>query len=229
MRVWDLLLRNRSMPSRGAGTGHTNSERPRRLTYEQVLARWDRSRSYGDPRSLRQFSEDMVSRLKAGDESDDCSEGLRDGPLIRLYARSEQIFGGATGLVIIAALIAILFAVLFMPRRFLFLRSMPVSAVSRNEGGGTPSVTDSPPRSKARRSILSIILTALGLAITMAVFKECQHEQLAQRANTMFTVWMPTGPDGRLIPYWDVESGVASVPRRASTCAPLSRGRTWSR
>jgi hypothetical protein len=147
----------------------------------------------------------MVSRLKAGEESDDCSEGLRDGPWIRLYARGEQIFSGATGLVIIAALIAILFAVLFVPRRFLFLRSMPVSAVSGNESGGTPSVTDSPPRSKARRSILSIILTALGLAITMAVFKECQHEQLAQRANTMFTVWMPTGPDGRLIPYWDVE------------------------
>ncbi len=43
----------------------------------------------------------------------------------------------------------------------------------------------------------------------MVIFKECQHEQLAQqqaeRANTTITVWMPTGPDGRLLPYGDVE------------------------
>jgi hypothetical protein len=37
----------------------------------------------------------------------------------------------------------------------------------------------------------------------VAVFKECQHEQLAQRASTVVTVWMP-GPLG-LRPYVDVE------------------------
>lgn len=82
---------------------------PRRLTYEQVLARWDRSRAYGDPRDLRQFSGDMVSRLKTGDETDDFSEGLRDGPWIRFYARSEQIFGGATNGVLIISTLAIVF------------------------------------------------------------------------------------------------------------------------
>jgi hypothetical protein len=113
---------------------------PRRLTYEQVLERWDRSRAYGDPRSLRQFSDDMVTRLKTGDESDDFSEGLRDGPWIRFYARSEQIFEGATGLVMIGVLIAILFAILFLPGRFLLLpfRRRRVLAISGKESGGDP-------------------------------------------------------------------------------------------
>jgi len=30
-------------------------------------------------------------------------------------------------------------------------------------------------------------------------------QQQAERANTTITVWMPTGPDGRLLPYGDVE------------------------
>jgi len=192
---------------------------PRRLTYEQVLARWDRSRTYGDPRSLRQFSEDMVTRLKTGDETDDCSEGLRDGPWIRFYARSEQIFGDATGLVMIGALIAILFAILLAPSRFLFPPFRRVLAMTSKERGGHPiheaspvnaAMTDSaPPPPKPKKKILPIILSAVGLAIMMAIFKECQHQQLAQqqaqRANTTVTVWMPTGPDGRLLPYEDVE------------------------
>jgi hypothetical protein len=62
---------------------------------------------------------------------------------------------------------------------------------------------------KPKRKILPIILSAVGFAIMMAIFKECQREELAQqqaqRANTMITVWMP-GPDGqRPFPYWDVE------------------------
>jgi hypothetical protein len=193
------------------------SRRP--LTYEQALERWDRSRTYGDPRDLRTFSQDMVTRRQAGDETDDFSQGLRDGPWIRFYARSKQIFSGATGLVTIGALTAILFAVLFTPRRFLFRPFRRVLAMSGKERGGHPineaspvnaAITDStPPPLKPKKKILPIMLSAVGLAIMMAVLKECQHEQLAQqqaqRANTMITVWMPTGPDGRLIPYRDVE------------------------
>ncbi len=70
----------------------------------------------------------------------------------------------------------------------------------------------SPPSSqqpKPKRKILAAVLSAVGLAITMAVYNECQREQLAQqgveRANTAVTVWMP-GPGGYgLIPYSDVE------------------------
>jgi hypothetical protein len=196
-----------------------SQSQPRRLTYEEVLQRWDRSRAYGDPRDLRTFSQDMVTRLQTGDETDDFSQGLRDGPWIRFYARSEQIFSGATGLVTIGALIAILFAVLFLPSRFLFPPFRRVLAMSGNELGGHPihegspvnaAMTDSTPLPpKPKKKILPIILFAVGLAIMMAVFKECQHEQLthqqAQRANTVVTVWMPAGPDGRLIPYSDVE------------------------
>ncbi len=65
-------------------SGSQSQTRP--LTYEQVLERWDRSRSYGDPRDLRTFSQDMVTRRQTGDETDDFSQGLRDGPWIRFYA-----------------------------------------------------------------------------------------------------------------------------------------------
>jgi hypothetical protein len=191
----------------------------RQLTYEQVLERWDRSRAYGDPRDLRTFSQDMVTRRQTGDETEDFSQGLRDGPWIRFYARSKQIFSGATGLVMIGALIAILFAVLFTPSRFLFPPFRRVLTMNGKERGGhaiheassmNAAMTDStPPPPKPKKKILPIILSAVSLAIMMAVFKECQHEQLAhqqaQRANTMVIVWMPAGPDGRLIPYSDVE------------------------
>ncbi len=198
-------------------SGSQSQTRP--LTYEQVLERWDRSRSYGDPRDLRTFSQDMVTRRQTGDETDDFSQGLRDGPWIRFYARSDQIFSGATGLVIIGALVAILLAVLFTPHPFLFPRFSRVLAINGNERGGHPihevlpasaSITDSTPHPpKPKKKILPIIASAVGLAIMMVIFKECQHEQLAQqqaeRANTTITVWMPTGPDGRLLPYGDVE------------------------
>src|SRR5437773_11124057 len=90
--------------------GSERQTQPRRLSYEQVLERWDRSRAYGSPRSLRQFSDDMVTRFKSGDEADDFSEGLRDGPWIRFYARGEQIFRGSTGIVIIGALMPLYIA-----------------------------------------------------------------------------------------------------------------------
>ena len=135
-------------------SGSQSQTRP--LTYEQVLERWDRSRSYGDPRDLRTFSQDMVTRRQTGDETDDFSQGLRDGPWIRFYARSDQIFSGATGLVIIGALVAILLAVLFTPHPFLFPRFSRVLAINGNERGGHPihevlpasaSITDSTPTS----------------------------------------------------------------------------------
>ena len=42
-----------------------------RLTYEEVLQKWDSSRAYGDPRDLHDFSQAMVFRMQAGLESDD--------------------------------------------------------------------------------------------------------------------------------------------------------------
>jgi hypothetical protein len=62
---------------------------------------------------------------------------------------------------------------------------------------------------KPKKKILPIVLSTVSFVIAMSIFKECQREQLArqqaERANTIVTVWMPTGPDGRLFPYWDVE------------------------
>src|SRR5439155_10789565 len=112
----------------------------RPLTYEQVLERWDRSRAYGDPRDLKQFSADLNEFTK----TNDFSEGLRDSPWLRFYARSEHIFGGGTGLVIIGALIAILFAILFTPSRFLFPPFRRVLAMSGKERGGHPIREASP-------------------------------------------------------------------------------------
>src|SRR6266700_7957763 len=66
----------------------------RPLTYEQVLERWDRSRSYGDPRDLRTFSQDMVTRRQTGDETDDLSQGLRDGPWIRCFTCAARRLSG---------------------------------------------------------------------------------------------------------------------------------------
>ncbi len=152
---------------------------PRRLSYEQVLERWDKSRAYGDPRSLRQFSDDMVTRLKTGDEADDFSEGLRDGPWIRFYARSEQIFGDATGLVMIGALIAILFAIVFSPSRLWRAPFRRVLAVSGEERGGHFIPEASPVNDRSRPYgvggwllLLCIQLTIIGPLLSFAKLSE---------------------------------------------------------
>jgi hypothetical protein len=127
-----------------------SQSQPRRLTYEEVLQRWDRSRAYGDPRDLKTFSQDMVTLRQTDDKRDDFSEGLRDGPWIRFYARSEQIFSGATGLVMIGALIAILFVVLFLPSRFVLPSFRRVLAMSGKERGGHPISEASPVKDDSR-------------------------------------------------------------------------------
>src|SRR6266404_611147 len=152
-------------------SGGQSQTRP--LTYEQVLERWDRSRAYGDPRDLRTFSQDMVTRRQTGDETDDYSQGLRDDPWIRFYARSEQIFSGASGLVMIGALITILIAILFLPSRFLFPWGHPVHKASPVNAAMTDST---PPPPKPKKKILSRILSVVSLARIMTVFKVCQQE-----------------------------------------------------
>jgi hypothetical protein len=163
---------------------------PRRLTYEQVLARWDRSCAYGDPRTLRQFSADMVNRLKTGDESEDFSEGLRDGPWIRFYARCEQIFSGVTGLVMIGALLAILFAAVFSPRRFWRRLFRPVSAISNEEGRGDHPIPEASRANGDSRLygvggwllLLCILLTIIGPLLAFG--------QLSEIATTEFQwIW----------------------------------------
>jgi hypothetical protein len=106
-----------------------NQSQPRRLTYEEVLKRWDRSRAYGDPRDLKTFSQDMVTLRQTGDQKDDFSEGLRDGPFIRFYARSEQIFGDATVPLMIGAVIGII----LLAYRFLL---SPIQRASAAKGEG---------------------------------------------------------------------------------------------
>ena len=144
---------------------------PRPLTYEQVLAQWDRSRAFGDPRDLKQFSADLNEFTK----TDDYSEGLRDGPWIRFYARSKQIFGDATGLVMIGALIAILFTILFSPSRFWRAPFRRVLAVSGEERGGHPIPEASPANDGSRLYgvggwllVLCIQLTIIGPLLSFA-------------------------------------------------------------
>jgi hypothetical protein len=111
---------------------------PQHLTYEEVLARWDRSRTYGDPRDLKTFAADM----NQVHPETDFSAAFRDGPWIRLYARGEQIFSGATGLVTIGVLIAILFAILFLPSRF--LNALTRKAVTPAKSLDTPPSISQP-------------------------------------------------------------------------------------
>jgi hypothetical protein len=108
---------------------------PRRLSYEEVLARWDRSRAYGDQRSLRQFSADLVTRFRAGDEKNDCSEGLKDGPWIRFYTRSHQIFGGMTEGVFVVACILLLGAGCLIVS---FSRNVPARTAGNADVCGVP-------------------------------------------------------------------------------------------
>ena len=77
------------------------------LTYEQVLQRWETSRSDGDSRDLRTFARDM-NRVWGATQS--FTAAYRDNPWLRFYAHCEQIFGDTTDFVLFVAVLGILYA-----------------------------------------------------------------------------------------------------------------------
>ena len=113
---WPLLLAKQCADylSKNSAPVSAVPKQRHQLTYEEVLNQWDRSRAFGDPRSLPDFSRDMVTRMQMGQEANDFSEGLTDNPWKRFYARCEQTFGDVTSIFFTAIVLLLTFGILIL-------------------------------------------------------------------------------------------------------------------
>jgi hypothetical protein len=117
------------------GQDSGNHSNAHRLSYEEVLARWDHARAFGEARTLPEYCRYMNDLF----DTDVYSAGLNDGPWIRFYARGEETFGDATGYVFFGAAVFILFCA------WRYLRE-PLQRAFAPAG---PGQTDIPPPSTA--------------------------------------------------------------------------------
>jgi len=119
----------------------------------------------------------MVTRLKTGDEADDFSEGLRDGPWIRFYTRSEQIFGNATDVVMIGAILAIVFGLyrlLLVP----FQRVLATTGHNRVPEISLTNDNSAPHGVRGWLLVLCIWLTIIGPLLSFAKLHELAEPQM---------------------------------------------------
>lgn len=131
------------------------------LTYRQTLELWDSLREAGvTTKSLPEWCREM----QALTGSNSYSAGLRDGPWIRFYTRSEQIFGDATPFVMIGALVGIV----FLSRRYLRASLQQLLATPAIDRGNAPPAEAST-QSTARTSTPTITPGAFFLCVVMAL------------------------------------------------------------
>ena len=131
------------------------------LTYRQTLELWDSLREAGvTTKSLPEWCREM----NALTGSNSYSAGFRDGLWIRFYTRGEQIFGDATPLVMIAALVGIF----FLSRRYLRAPLQQLLATPAINRGNTPPAEASN-QSTAQTSMPTITPGAFFLCVVMAL------------------------------------------------------------
>lgn len=63
------------------------------LAYKDVLQRYDRARAFGETRSLPEYAQHLNDIY----QTQDFSEGLRDGPWTRFSTRADEFLGGTVG------------------------------------------------------------------------------------------------------------------------------------
>jgi hypothetical protein len=143
-----------------------------------MLERWDRARAAGETRTLPEYS----LLLNDAYQTDVFSAGLRDGPWIRFYARSEQIFGGLTPFVMIGAVCL----GLFWSRRYLLPLLQPLLATPSADVGRRPP-TEPPGDLKLYGVGGWLLVLCIWLTIVAPLFS---FASLSERASSGFQwVW----------------------------------------